>query len=156
MADQLITGTTLVEKESRSIGDIPIGGIVAWAKSFPGVPTLPEGFLECDGSVVVDSLSPLNGQTLPDLNGREFLKGAATSGTTGGGETHNHQWNEAAGTSYDTAGTANVDLTNNFVSTTSSDVVIWAPGVGPATAFTKKEATPEPKNYTVVWVMRIR
>jgi len=68
MADQLITGTTLVEKESRSIGDIPISGVVEWDDSIPGTPSLPAGFLLCNGDTIVDSLSPINGQTLPNLN----------------------------------------------------------------------------------------
>ncbi len=81
MADQLLTGTTLVEKESRSIGDVPVGGIVAWVKSLAGVPNLAEGWVECDGSVLADSQSSLNGQTIPDLNGdNRFLRGASTSG----------------------------------------------------------------------------
>ena len=48
MADQLITGTTLVEKESRSVGDCPVGAVVAWLKSFAGVPNLPENYRECE------------------------------------------------------------------------------------------------------------
>lgn len=91
MADTLITGTTLVEKESRSIGDVPIGGVVSWLKDLTGVPNLAEGWVECDGSVLVDALSPLNGQTIPDLNGdNRFLRGDSTSGGTGGGENHTH------------------------------------------------------------------
>ena len=87
MADTLITGTTLIEKESRSIGDVPVGGIIAWAKSFSGVPNLGESYRECDGSVIVDALSPMNGQTLPDLTDNRFLKGSTTSGATGGSTT---------------------------------------------------------------------
>jgi len=74
MADQLITGTTLVEKESRSIGDVPVGGIVAWVKTLAGVPNLAEGWVECDGSVLIDSQSSLNGQTIPDFKRRRVLK----------------------------------------------------------------------------------
>ena len=68
MADTLIAGTTLVEKESRSIGDIPISGIIEWDDSIAGTPNIPEGFLECDGSTVTDALSPINGQVIPNLN----------------------------------------------------------------------------------------
>lgn len=42
----------------------------------------------CDGSVVSNPNSPLNGQTLPDMRGR-FLKGGTTPGTTGGSDTMN-------------------------------------------------------------------
>ncbi len=91
MADTLIAGTTLVEKESRSVGDVPIGAVIAWLKNFNGVPNLSENFRECDGSTIVDALSPLNGQTLPDLNGdNRFLRGNSTSGATGGSSTVAH------------------------------------------------------------------
>ncbi len=71
---------------------VPVGAVVAWLKSFTGVPqTLPIGWLECDGSVISDGDSPMDGQTLPDLNGdNRFLRGETTSGGTGGSETHNH------------------------------------------------------------------
>ena len=55
--------------DTFEIGCPPIGSILPWAKSFTGVPTLPQGWAECDGSTVSDAESPLNGQTLPDLNG---------------------------------------------------------------------------------------
>jgi len=72
-------------------GIIPIGGIIAWCKSFSGVPSLETQelqtlFVECDGSVLDDPDSPLDGQTIPDLNGanNRFLRGDSTSGGTGG------------------------------------------------------------------------
>ena len=65
MADQLITGTTLIEKESRSIGDVPIGGIVEWDDTFGN---LPDGFVLCDGSTVNDPLSAWNGTAVQNLN----------------------------------------------------------------------------------------
>jgi len=55
-------------------------------------PTLPDGWVECDGSTLSDSDSPYNGATLPDLNSTQrFLRGSDTSGTTGGSDTHTHQ-----------------------------------------------------------------
>ena len=66
---------------------VPVGAILAWAKNLTGVPALPAGFAECDGSVISDGDSPMDGQTLPDLNGSEFLRGNTTSGGTGGGTT---------------------------------------------------------------------
>jgi len=136
MADQLLTGTTLVEKESRSIGDVPIGGIVSWAKTLSGVPSLAEGWVECDGTVLVDALSSLNGQTIPDLNGdNRFLRGNSTSGATGGSETHTHtitapEGGDLSGTAYDYA----------FES---------------SGAHTGAEST-LPTYYEIVWIMRVR
>lgn len=73
----------------------PIGAILPWAKTLTGVPALPANYHECDGSVLSDAGSPLNGQTLPNLNGttdadKRFLRGATTSGGTGGTYQHNH------------------------------------------------------------------
>ena len=65
MADQLITGTTLVEKESRSIGDIPVGGFVEWDDTFGN---LPDGYVLCDGSTINDPLSAWNGTAVQNLN----------------------------------------------------------------------------------------
>src|SRR5689334_9060120 len=63
----------------------PIGGITAWCKNLPGVPALAANFVECNGQVLSDVESPLDGQTIPDLNtfGR-FLYGNLNSGNTGG------------------------------------------------------------------------
>ncbi len=71
---------------------VPVGAVVAWLKSFTGVPqTLPIGWVECDGSVISDGDSPMDGQTVPDLNGdNRFLRGETTSGGTGGSESHTH------------------------------------------------------------------
>lgn len=70
---------------------IPIGAVVAWYKSTTGVPALPAQFLECNGQVVNDAGSPINGQTLPNLNGgHQFLRGNSASGSSGGAATHAH------------------------------------------------------------------
>lgn len=76
---------------------VPIGAILAWAKSITGVPALPSNFVECNGAVLSDAASLLNGQTMPNLNGNSddtslFLRGAATSGGTGGTSTHTQSY----------------------------------------------------------------
>lgn len=67
----------------------PVGAILAWVKDMPGVPPLPDGWLECNGQTISDPESPMNGQAVPNLNGR-FLRGYTTSGGVGGSQTHNH------------------------------------------------------------------
>ena len=74
---------------------VPIGTVLAWDKNLPGVPALPEGWLECNGQTINDPASPLNGLNTRDLNGAQggvamFLRGAIVSGTIGGSETHSH------------------------------------------------------------------
>lgn len=144
MADTLITGTTLVEKESRSIGDVPIGGIVSWAKTLAGVPNLAEGWVECDGSVLVDALSPLNGQTIPDLNGdNRFMRGDSTSGGVGGSETmaHTHTgWGTFATQKGGAGANDCLDLTDQPNPVTNGASV----------------TENRPPFYTVVWIMRVR
>lgn len=74
---------------------VPIGVALPWFKSITGVPTLLAQnmagmFKECDGSVISDPDSPINGQTLPNMNGSNlFVRGATTSGGTGGSATAN-------------------------------------------------------------------
>jgi len=153
MADQLITGTTLVEKESRSIGDAPIGAILAWAKSLAGVPNLAEGWVECDGEVLVDALSPLNGQTIPDLNGdNRFLRGNSTSGATTTG-LHKHttslQWNGTnLGFNSGDNSTGNNTTTDTITTTTGN--------LSNTSRFYTSDVEATPKSYSVVWIMRIR
>lgn len=75
---------TLLEKMFNPVEDYqaPIGSIVAWHKSLSGVPSLPGNWAECNGQTISDSDSPLDGVTLPDLNGeKRFLRGDSTSGT---------------------------------------------------------------------------
>ena len=135
----IINGTTLVEKESRSIGDVPIGGIISWAKTLSGVPNLAEGWVECDGSVLTDSQSSLNGQTIPDLNGGIFLRGDTTSGGTGGSDTmaHTHTVYRSSLQCLQT-GEESYELVNNNTTTAASNT------------------ENRPPFYNVVWIMRIK
>ncbi len=69
----------------------PIGSIIYLHKSLTGVPSIINCYVECNGQTLSDADSPLNGQVLPDLNGSNyFLRGASTSGGTGGTATHTH------------------------------------------------------------------
>src|SRR5438045_1983921 len=75
-------------------GEIPIGCVVAWLKSFPSRPALPGNYVECNGQNLNDPASLFHNQPIPDLNGsasqNKFLRGAATSGGTGGTTCHTH------------------------------------------------------------------
>ena len=114
----------------------PVGAIVAWAKSFTNVPALVDAFLECNGQVISDADSPMNGQTLPNLNNsggsstNRFVRGATTSGGTGGTESHNHVFSST----HDAASGGTSVLANQ--NTQSSGTL--------------------PSYYAVVWIMRIK
>lgn len=72
----------------------PVGTIKSYATSFTGVPSnnITAFWKICSGAVLSDAESPLNGQTLPDLNSTQrFLRGSTTSGSTGGSDSHVHK-----------------------------------------------------------------
>lgn len=111
-------------------GSVPIGCVLAFCRDQAGVPALPAHWAECNGQLLADPESPLDGQYVPDLNlaGR-FLKGGDPSGSTGG---------------QDYFGTATADYAGvgaPFAAVTGD----YSPG-----------ATPFPPFFTVVWVMRVR
>jgi len=67
---------------------MPVGGILAFYTGGTGV-SIPGNWVECNGQVLIDSDSPINGVTIPLLNSsdddeRSFLRGNSTSGGTGG------------------------------------------------------------------------
>jgi len=127
----------------------PVGAVVAWLKSFTNVPgTLPTGWVECDGSTISDSDSPMNGETLPDLNSPvdtglkgTFLRGHTTSGLTETSQnlahTHTYSRSGGAGNGYEHNGDTDIHNTTQNTGSEGGD-----------------EARPH--NYSVVWVMRIK
>jgi len=103
-----------VDNTGVGAGTVPIGGIVPWFKDFTNVPSLPAEFAECNGQTISDAESPLDGQTLPDLNGssgkNRFLRGDTTSGETGGSATNTHSHSIEVGTdSFESGGVEGVD-----------------------------------------------
>lgn len=114
--------------------EITIGMIIAVHGGLAG--TVPSQFALCDGSTISDSESPLDGQTLPDLNGQNrYLRGNTTSGGTGGtNSSHNHTygtWPTDGGGSGGSVGTPAADL--DYVA-----------------------ATVQPPYFEVQWYMRIK
>ena len=72
-------------------GVVPIGAVIDWWRP-DATFAVPSGFAICDGSVVNDAVSPLNGKTLPNLTNR-FIMGVTNVnniGTSGGSDTHGH------------------------------------------------------------------
>jgi hypothetical protein len=65
---------------------VPVGVVLPWFKDLPGVPALGANFAECNGQLLDDPESPLDGQFMPDINtgAQRFIRGGASSGTTGG------------------------------------------------------------------------
>lgn len=128
-------GEVLYASEINTIFSIvPIGSVTAWLKSYTNTPTLPSNWVECNGQTLSDSDSVFDGQVIPDLNGttdsdKLFLRGSATSGTTGGAATHTH---------------------------TIPDMNKWG-AAGGSSGYTTTDASANiPPYYEVVWIIRIK
>ncbi len=126
----------------------PIGAVIAWLKSFTGVPaTLPGGWVECNGQVLSDTDSPLNGQTIPNLNAsgggtQRFLRGATTSGTTGGADTNSH--------------THTVSLPAHTYEYTSAGNDVYGRATNSVTTSAPSDTNILPSYYEVVYIIRIK
>ena len=60
---------------------VPVGAIIPWVKDLTNTPSLPEGWVECNGQTLSDTESVYDGQTIPDLNSsNRFLRGNTSSG----------------------------------------------------------------------------
>ncbi len=140
-------------------GIVPVGSIVAWAKSLAGVPqVLPDNFEECDGQIVSDPGSPLNGAGIPDLNGvggdQRYLKGSTTSGSIGGAATHNHKWFERTHSSFDESGGPR-DMNWGGKGTAGGDPNIWYTEDQYSDLYTNSQPQ-DPNYYEVVWIIRTK
>lgn len=131
-------------------GASPVGTIVGWLKSFTNTPSIPAGWVECNGQTLGDAGSVYNGQVIPNLNGdNRFLRGNATSGGTGGSETHNHKWVHAQTVNNNLA----IDSTRTDQITYNADGSVKADKTGGC--YTDKIST-HPTYYEVVWIMRVK
>ena len=99
-----------------------VGTIKPIAISIAGMPSnyLTAFWKACAGATLTDAESPLNGVALPNLNSTQrFLRGKATSGTTGGSDTHNHtvsvtsHVNNGTGAEGFTSGTTDVNTSTS-------------------------------------------
>ena len=136
-----------------------VGTIKAWHEDMTGMPSnmITAFWLACDGAVLTDAESPFNGQTLPDLNTTQrFLRGSATTGTTGGADTHNHQWHDDTdGDTYQSDGSTaqtyelvhgGIDVLNACIDRRS----------GQGTDYYTKNGSTLPACMTVKWIFKIK
>jgi hypothetical protein len=85
-------GDGVLQSTAAVATTVPVGGIVEWWSGNGKLPIPPE-FVVCDGSVVNDPLSKLNGRATPNLMGRSVLgtDDYGLVGQTGGSATHLHE-----------------------------------------------------------------
>lgn len=158
---------------------IPIGGLMPSLHALYGTP-LPYGWVACNGQVLVDADSPINGETIPDLNGEAatVIGAAAGLGTFVGANTntisvanlptnsfvsssnglHTHNQDRATG---NTANAQLLGLGSPLIETiTQTSVAGTATGAhthttqlnaGPQTALDNRQ-----RSLRVRWIMRVK
>ncbi len=112
---------------------VPVGTIIAWHKSQSGTPALVAGgrWVECNGQVLNDSLSPYNGQVVPNLNGH--ASGANSPGQGSVARMH-LRGDTVSGAGQTDANLAHThDVTLDWRHTHSTPTVLWYGG-NPVTA----------------------
>ncbi len=131
----------------------PIGTLLAWHKNFSNTPSLPEGWVECNGQLINDTKSPYNGQNAPDLNTElyannlgYYLRGSSTSGNFNNSTKITDTsvaYSVSSGVYYGAGHLAvqnTEENTSGYLYSTSSDV----------------EATIQVASMSVVWIIRIK
>lgn len=155
-ADDLNNNFGLLKVAAEAANAVPVGTIVAWHKSLGGTPSLPSGWLECNGQTVSDVGSPFNGLVLPNLNGeRRFLRGGATSGTLEADAFQNHNHYRSPSNLDEialTQGPRQASFIANII-TGSQDVLQTYTG-NAASGNTSSET--RPINMAVVWIIRVK
>lgn len=147
----------------------PIGSIIAWHKSMSGTPSLPYGWVECNGQTLNDPASPYHNQTIPNLNGDAsganspglsekasmFLRGGTTSGTGQNDAFQGHKHSITSNAiSYSYGGMMiNEGAESNLPTAT---IEVGNP-ISDGTNGTPRTASEtRPKNMSVVWIMRVK
>lgn len=148
----------------------PIGSIIAWHKDFTNTPSLPYGWVECNGQTLNDPASPYHNQVIPNLNGnpngadspglnekaKMFLRGGTTSGVGQNDAFQGHRHSidtdgarkrTLAYQTYDWGLGIYAPLANITVGDPISDGTNGSPRTADET---------RPKNMSVVWIMRVK
>jgi hypothetical protein len=140
----------------------PVGAVVAWLKSFTNTPSLPTGWVECNGQTLSDAGSVYNGQVIPNLNnsgtgtgqtGNYFLRGntatlASWAGggantQSGGSDTHSHNITVTGVTS----------SSSLCVDPAGTSYYVFPDSTGAGTSDNQSNV---PKYIHVVWIMRVK
>lgn len=146
---------------TSKFGLVPVGGVIAWLKSYTSTPTLANQgrteYVECGGQTLSDPQSVYNGQVIPNLNSSSasnhfFLRGNTVSGGTGGEDTSctdGHKHSVSLSLSVTT-------LTIAYTTGATSTPIVTAVNVTGATTGVVNTNSAIPLYYDVVWLLRIK
>lgn len=124
----------------------PIGTVIARTTYYAKTPSLPQGWVECNGQTISDSDSMYNNKTVPNLNGSiitgnsRFIRSAYTSGQFGGTGSHYHKG---------VTGPANDAVNSTSSGGTFAEMLHIH-------YFTTGSTSTFPPYYTVKWIIRIK
>lgn len=145
-------------------GIVPIGTIVGWHRNLhPNVGALPDGWVPCEGQILNDPASVLNGVLIPNLNGnpagansphlghkaRMFLRGGTESGLAQDHAVQSHSHSFA----YEKNHHVRVASGGGSTIADSSYHAVGGSTTG-QTGYTAEET--RPVNMTVIWIMRVK
>ncbi len=141
----------------------PIGTILAWHKSLSGVPGLPGTgeWVECSGQTLVDSNSPLNGRTIPNLNGAastgHFLRGSDASGVFQQ-DTFQGHWHVtgAGGVPFPQSTNGTLIESGDTWIQSPSNATVRSPISDNINGTPRTAGETRPVNMSVVWIMKVK
>lgn len=150
---------------NSQIGVVPIGSIIAWHGSLAGVGALPDGWVRCQGGAVADVDSPINGRTIPNINGNttsssgdlsrgRFLRGSTISG----------YWQVDQANNLSSVRGSATTSNSSFIALNNNGAISWIEtddyngnGFGSDRyGFQLRGVENRPTNMTVIWIMRIK
>lgn len=149
----------------------PIGSIIAWHKDFSNTPSLPYGWVECNGQTLNDPASPYHNQVIPNLNGDPngadspglsekagmFLRGGTSSGIgqNDAFQGHKHSVDPDGALKYEYQYSSyNIETGGNYG--VVANIAVGNP-ISDGTNGTPRTANEtRPKNMSVVWIMRVK
>ncbi|MCP4133329.1 MAG: tail fiber protein [bacterium] len=133
----------------------PVGTILAWHRDLDSTPDLPEGWKECDGTLIDDAESVYYGKNIytPDLNGEaRFLRGGSSSGDPQDGQVGRHLHSFTSGHTVngnDGFYQLDADDGSSYNGIVSTWYTTYAGG-------SETDSETRPDNMSVVWIMKIK
>ncbi|MCR9143881.1 MAG: DUF2341 domain-containing protein [bacterium] len=145
-------------------GNLPLGTVLAWHKSFNNTPNLPDGWVECNGQTLSDPASPYDGQVIPDLNNPKeawnskgsFLRGDTTSGDFEDDALQGHRHSNSYGNHLDNTSAGGAALVDPNTTSSPGSGNVFEPITDGTNGEPRTGPETRPVNMSVVWIMKVR